>query len=102
LLPPGSEDVPDEDFAVTRDFWLEVNGEDISIVQRGQAGLDSGGYTPGRLSPRFEEPLHRFHNMLADRMTGIARIPDGDLADDLPLLGTGINPLPWRSHLSAH
>jgi hypothetical protein len=40
--------------------------------------------------------------MLADRMTGIARIPDGDLADDLPLLGTGINPLPWRSHLSAH
>jgi phenylpropionate dioxygenase-like ring-hydroxylating dioxygenase large terminal subunit len=96
LLPPGSEDVPDEDFAVTRDFWLTINGEDIDIVERGQLGLQGGGYTPGRLSPRFEEPLHRFHNMLADRMTGTHRIPAGDLADDLPLHGTGVNPLPWR------
>ena len=102
LLPPGSEEVPDEDFAITRDFWLDLNGEDIDIVQRGQLGLASGGYTPGRLSPRFEEPLHRFHNMLADRMTGIARIPDGDPGDDIPLYDTGVNPLPRRQSSLSH
>lgn len=96
LLPPGSEDVTGEDFAVTHDFWIHVNGEDVGIVERNQRGLGTGGYTPGRLSPRFEEPLHRFHNMLADRMTGLSRIPDGDPSDDLPLYGTGVNPLPWR------
>jgi choline monooxygenase len=96
LLPPTTDNVPDADFAVTRDFWLDINAEDIDIVQRGQLGLTTGGYTPGRLSPRFEEPLHRFHNMLADRFNGITRIPDGDESDDQPLYGTGINPLPWR------
>jgi hypothetical protein len=89
--------VADEDFALTRDFWLDVNAEDIDIVQRGQRGLANGGYTPGRLSPRFEEPLHRFHNMLADRFNAISRIPDGDESDDQPLYGTGVNPLPWRT-----
>ena len=97
LLPPSNPQVADEDFAVTRNFWLDVNSEDIDIVQRGQRGLSTGSYTPGRLSPRFEEPLHRFHNMLADRFVGIARIPVGDETDDQPLYGTGINPLPWRS-----
>jgi len=96
LLPPSNPHVADEDFATTRDFWLDVNGEDIDIVQRGQKGLTAGGYTPGRLSPRFEEPLHRFHNMLADRFTGSTRIPAGDESDDQPLYGTGVNPLPWR------
>ena len=96
LLPPSNPHVADEDFATTRDFWLDVNGEDIDIVQRGQKGLTAGGYTPGRLSPRFEEPLHRFHNMLADRFTGSSRIPVGDESDDQPLYGTGVNPLPWR------
>jgi len=97
LLPPTTDNVPDEDFAVTRDFWLDLNAEDVDIVQRGQRGLTTGGYTPGRLSPRFEEPLHRFHNMLADRFNGIPRIPDGDESDDQPLYGTGVNPLPWRA-----
>ena len=72
------------------------NGEDVEIVQRGQKGLAAGGYTPGRLSPRFEEPLHRFHNMLADRFTGTSGVPSGDESDDQPLYGTGVNPLPWR------
>ena len=72
----------DADFAITRDFWLEVNGEDIDIVERGQRGLERGGVPAGPLSPRFEEPLHRFHNMLADAMTLASmadlRIPAGD------------------------
>jgi hypothetical protein len=27
---------------------------------------------------RFEEPVHRFHNMVIDRMVGTDRIPVGD------------------------
>jgi hypothetical protein len=27
---------------------------------------------------RFEEPLHRFQNMIIDRMVGIDRVPVGD------------------------
>jgi len=96
LLPPSNPHVADADFSTTRDFWQDVNDEDTDIVERGQKGLTSGGYTPGRLSPRFEEPLHRFHNMLADRFTGSTGIPAGDESDDQPLYGTGVNPLPWR------
>ena len=96
LLPPSNPHVAAADFSTTRDFWQDVNDEDTDIVERGQKGLTSGGYTPGRLSPRFEEPLHRFHNMLADRFTGSTGIPAGDESDDQPLYGTGVNPLPWR------
>ncbi|MGH1492640.1 MAG: aromatic ring-hydroxylating oxygenase subunit alpha [Acidimicrobiales bacterium] len=96
LLPPTSTEVTEEAFAVTRDFWVDVNNEDIDIVSRGQRGLSSGGYTPGRLSPRFEEPLHRFHNMVADRFCGVTRIPAGDPADDIDILGSGVNPNPWK------
>lgn len=72
----------DGDFGITRDFWLEVNGEDIDIVERGQRGLERGRVPAGPLSPRFEEPLHRLHNMLADAMTLASmadlRVPVGD------------------------
>ena len=96
LLPPSTPTVPEEDFAQTRTFWLDVNGEDIDIVERGQLGLENGAYTPGRLSPRFEEPLHRFHNMVADRFVGLDRIPEGDPSDGEARFGTGTNPLPYR------
>jgi len=82
--------------AATRSFWLEVNSEDIDIVERGQRGLTFGGFTPGRLSPRFEEPLHRFYNMLADRFCCIDRVPEGDVCDAADVLGSGVNPLPYR------
>jgi len=95
MLPPSTPDVPEQDFAATRSFWFDVNDEDIDIVERGQRGLARGGYVPGRLSPRFEEPLHRFHNMLADRMVGVDRVPEGDPNDHEPRLGTGANPLPY-------
>ena len=84
-------------FAATRSFWFEVNNEDVDIVERGQRGLSRGGFTPGRLSPRFEAPLHRFYNLLADRFLGIHHVPDGDSSDDLDLFGTGVNPLPYRA-----
>ena len=97
LLPPSTPDVPEAAFAATRTFWLDVNAEDIDIVERAQRGLTNGGFTPGRLSPRFEEPLHRFHNMLADRFVGIDRLPPGDPNDHEPRLGTGANPLPYTA-----
>jgi len=97
LLPASTPDVPPADFAATRSFWFDVNDEDIDIVERGQRGIESGGFTLGRLSPRFEEPLHRFHNMLADRFVGLDRVPGGDPNDHEPRLGTGANPLPYRA-----
>lgn len=88
--------VDERAFEATRTFWFDVNKEDIDIAERGQRGLTTGGFTPGRLSPRFEEPLHRFANMLADRFCGIDRVPDGDGGDALDVLGSGVNPLPYR------
>jgi hypothetical protein len=34
---------------------------------------------------RFEEPLHRFQNMVADRMVGIDRVPAGDDEELVPM-----------------
>ena len=85
----------EDDFALTRTFWIDVNNEDIDIVEKAQRGLERGNFQPGRLSPRFEEPLHRFHNMLADAMTGVRHIPDGDPDDASDILGSGVNPLPY-------
>ena len=100
LLPPSTTELSDEDFELTRAFWIDVNNEDIDIVQKAQRGLEQGGFEPGRLSPRFEEPLHRFHNMLVDKLTGISRIPDGDAGDDIDILGSGVNPLPYLPSLT--
>jgi choline monooxygenase len=95
LLPPSHSGVTDTMIASTRDFWLDVNREDIEIVVRGQRGLTRGGLPAGPLAPRFEEPLHRFHNMLADHMTGVRAVPLGDRpghVDDE--WGAGTNPTP--------
>ena len=58
-----------------------------------------GGLPPGPLSPRFEEPLHRFHNMLADCMTldslAALIVPPGDRpGEEADRLGTAPNPNP--------
>jgi len=98
LLPSESADADEAAFAPTRKFWLEVNAEDIDIVERGQRGLTAGRVPPGPLSPRFEEPLHRFHNILANCMSlpslaGIP-VPKGDSSDEASRLGTKPNPTP--------
>lgn len=99
LLPPSTPPVGPLDMETTRTFWVEVNNEDIDICERGQRGLAGGSLAPGPLAPRFEEPLHRFHNMLADLMTAESTasgvtIPAGDDAADAPRLGTSRNPTP--------
>ena len=99
LVPHTSGDLSDEAIGPTRDFWLDINTEDIGIVVRSQRGLQRGAVSPGPLAPRFEEPLHRFHNMLADHMTiddaAEIIVPPGDRTDDEHARwGTGVNPMP--------
>jgi choline monooxygenase len=66
-------------------FWDQVNREDIEIVERVQQGLSTTSYAGGRMCYRFEEPLHRFQNMVADRMVGIDRVPPGDGEEQVPM-----------------
>jgi choline monooxygenase len=66
-------------------FWDEVNREDIAIVERVQAGLANPAYTGGRMCYRFEEPVHRFQNMVVDRVLGIRRVPPGDAEMQQPM-----------------
>ena len=107
LFPPGtvpSSDDPQgqerfvEAFETTRQFWVEVNDEDIDICERVQRGLTLAGAPPGPMAPRFEEPLNRFHNMAADLMTleSVADlvVPAGDRPGEADLYDTRPNPLP--------
>jgi choline monooxygenase len=66
-------------------FWDTVNREDIAIVERVQRGLSNPAYRGGRMCYRFEEPLHRYQNMVIDRMLGIRRVPEGDAAEQEPM-----------------
>ncbi|MDE0654608.1 MAG: aromatic ring-hydroxylating dioxygenase subunit alpha [bacterium] len=85
-------------FEVTRRFWIEVNDEDIDICERAQRGVTRGGAPPGPLAPRFEEPVNRFHRMVADLMTldsmSDLAIPQGDEPGDTDRYGTPPNPAP--------
>jgi choline monooxygenase len=60
------------------EFWAMVNRQDIEIVERVQRGLSTAPYPGGRMCYEFEEPIHRFQNMVIDRMLGLDRIPPGD------------------------
>lgn len=99
LLPPSTGEVADDAVEHTVSFWLDVNAEDIDIVERGQRGLTHGAVPPGPLAPRFEEPLHRFQNMLRecfvqDSMADLP-IPEGDRpGNQNDRLGSGTNPNP--------
>ena len=54
-----------------------------------QAGLDSTPFPGGRLCYRFEESLHRFQNMIIDRMVGIRCVPPGDEVETVPMFTRG-------------
>ena len=98
LLPPSTPELTGGELDATLTFWIDVNNEDIDICQRSQRGLTRGRIQPGPLAPRFEEPLHRFHNMLADCMTSESlaglTVPPGDDGSEAARLGTGPNPAP--------
>jgi choline monooxygenase len=46
------------------EFSDEIQQEDIDICQQVQRGLLSGGYVPGRLSPKREAGVWHFQNLL--------------------------------------
>ena len=54
-----------------------------------QAGLDSTPFPGGRVCYRFEESLHRFQNMIIDRMVGKRRVPPGDESETVPMFTPG-------------
>ena len=77
----------DTPLAAVCDSAVQVNTEDIGVCERVQEGTASHAYGRGRFSYRFEEPLHRFQNMVADKMLLEQRIPEGDketMLIDLP------------------
>jgi choline monooxygenase len=80
LAHPESLDHADAEDGVEQlwTFWDLVNRQDLEIVERVQQGLENPAYRGGRMCFRFEEPLHRFQNMVIDKMVGLERIPDGD------------------------
>ena len=80
LAHPESVDTPGSEKALDQlaHFWDLVNLQDIEIVGRVREGLSNPAYRGGRMCYRFEEPLHRFQNMVIDKMVGMDRIPPGD------------------------
>jgi choline monooxygenase len=83
--PESSASAPDGEVDALLAFWDEVNREDIEIVERVQAGVVDPAYTGGRMCYRFEEPVHRFQNMVIDRLLGIRRVPPGDEVEQQPM-----------------
>ncbi len=69
LHEPDAQNKLDEIFK----FYDMVNLQDIKAVERVQEGLKALSYPGGRMCHRFEEPVHRFQNMLIDFMTNERR-----------------------------
>lgn len=80
MTTPGYEAALDQIFA----FWCMVNEQDISLVENVQTGVAARAYSGGRLCFRFEEPVHRFQNMIIDMLTGEVRVPPGDKHEEAP------------------
>ncbi|GLY71096.1 aromatic ring-hydroxylating oxygenase subunit alpha [Amycolatopsis taiwanensis] len=80
LTHPESLDDPDiaNGLDQLEKFWDLVNRQDLEIIEKVQQGIENPAYRGGRMCFRFEEPLHRFQNMIIDRMVGIDRVPAGD------------------------
>jgi phenylpropionate dioxygenase-like ring-hydroxylating dioxygenase large terminal subunit len=92
LTHPESTADGDSEQAVEQlaSFWDSVNREDIAIVERVQTGLDTTPFPGGRLCYRFEESLHRFQNMVIDRMVGERRVPPGDDVEAAPMFSRSV------------
>lgn len=79
----GAIDAPNSEKLIkeTYEFWDQINSEDIWICEKVQTGTSAPTYQGGRFSYRFEETLHRFQNMIVDKITAGKhkyRIPNGD------------------------
>lgn len=76
LVEPGHEQKLEQIFS----FYDMVNMQDIVAVERVQRGIRAQAYAGGRMCYRFEEPVHRFQNMVIDFITGQRRVHHGDHA----------------------
>ena len=56
------------------EFSDEIQQEDIDICERVQRGLLSGGYVPGRLSPKREAGVWHFQNLLRRAYRGVGTL----------------------------
>jgi hypothetical protein len=93
LTHPETEISPETDaeFDSLMKFWDLVNVQDIEIVEAVQRGLSNKVYQGGRMCFKFEEPVHRFQNMLIDRMLNIRdRIPEGDSQEIVRMFGVNV------------
>jgi choline monooxygenase len=92
LIHPDALMAPECDVNLDRlmNFWRFVNDQDIILVERVQKGLAGSPYRGGRMCYKFEEPLHRFQNIVADMMTGFIRIPTGDAHEEAPVLESSV------------
>ncbi|GAB3684657.1 aromatic ring-hydroxylating oxygenase subunit alpha [Salinisphaera aquimarina] len=81
----GDGELAAQGIAQLHRFWDLVNQQDIDIVERVQRGLNGPAFPGGRLCYHFEEPVHRFQNMIIDKMVGIERIPEGDTEEAMPM-----------------
>ena len=77
----GGDDTAEDGIEQLAKFWDLVNRQDIEIVERVQEGIENPAYRGGRMCFRFEEPLHRFQNMVIDKVVGVDRVPGGDSLD---------------------
>ena len=80
LSHPESLDNPDaeKDLDQLMRFWDLVNLQDVEIVERVQQGISNPAYRGGRMCYQFVESLHRYQNIVIDKMVGIDRVPPGD------------------------
>jgi choline monooxygenase len=90
LIHPSARDLLDTDASQLdeklnriTDFWDMVNWQDIRIVESVQRGLLNQSYPGGRMCYEFEEPVHRFQNMVIDRLLGIDQVPPGDVQPEV-------------------
>ncbi len=56
------------------EFSDEIQQEDIDICEQVQKGLLSGGYVPGRLSPKREAGVWHFQNLLRRAYRGVGTL----------------------------
>jgi choline monooxygenase len=49
-------------------FYDEVNIEDLEICEAVQEGIKCDIYNGGRMVPKYENTIHRFHKMVIDKM----------------------------------
>mmetsp|Transcript_58579 Transcript_58579/g.186753 ORF Transcript_58579/g.186753 Transcript_58579/m.186753 type:complete len:222 (+) Transcript_58579:97-762(+) len=56
----------------------QVQAEDHKLCELVQGGLASNGYDVGRYAPGVEAPMHHFHRLYYEAMTGGGSHPDSD------------------------